>query len=88
MEYTFTEATNLKAISILQDPGSISNADVSVLKDEGYVPLGKLDESAKKFLLDAAENVYGRKLTFSQETELAIYEIYLDDDKAASDDIG
>ena len=88
VEYIFTDATNLKAISILQDPGSISNADVSVRKDEGYVPLGKLDESAKKFLLDAAENVYGLKLTFAQETDLAIYEIYLDADKAASDDIG
>ena len=88
IEYKFTESTNLKAISILQDPGRISNATVSVLKDTGFVEIGKLDESAKKFLLDSAENVYGVKLTFQKETEIALYEIYLDADKSACDDIG
>ena len=88
VEYKFTEATNLKAISILQDPGTICNATVSILKDGGYVEIGKLDESAKKFALDSSENVYGLKLTFEAETDIAIYEIYLDADKAAIDDIG
>ena len=88
IEYKFTEATNYNAISILQDPGSISNAVVSVLKDEGYVQIGRLDESAKKFLLDSSEHIYGLKLTFEQETDIALYEIYLDADKTASDDIG
>ncbi|MBE6951670.1 MAG: hypothetical protein E7451_10110, partial [Ruminococcaceae bacterium] len=88
IEYKFTEATNFKAISILQDPSSVSNAVVWLLKDEGYVRLGRLDESAKKFALDSAEGIYGLKLTFEKETDIAIYEIYLDDDKAAKDDIG
>ena len=88
IEYKFTEATNLKAISILQDPVNVSNALVSVLKDEGYVQIGKLDESAKKFELDSSENVYGLKLTFETETDIALYEIYLDADKSANDDMG
>ena len=88
IEYKFTEATNLKAISILQDPTGVSNALVSVLKDEGYVQIGRLDESAKKFTLDSSEHVYGLKLTFEQETPVALYEIYLDADKTASDDLG
>ena len=86
--YTFTETTCIEAISILQDPGSISDAVVWVLTDEGYVQLGKLDESAKKFVLDSKEAVYGLKITFEADTDIAIYEIYLDDDKTASDDIG
>ena len=88
IEYKFTEATNFNAISILQDPTNVSNAVVWLLKDEGWVELGKLDESAKKFALDSTEGVYGLKLTFEAETDIAIYEIYLDDDKAAIDDIG
>ena len=88
IEYRFTEATHFNAISILQDPASVSNAQVWLLKDEGWVKLGKLDESAKKFDLDSAEGVYGLKLTFGSETEIAIYEIYLDSDKTAVDDIG
>lgn len=88
VEYTFTEATNFKAISILQDPGSISNAVVEVLKDGGYVQVGKLDESAKKFELDSSEDIFGMKITFEAAAEVSIYEIYLDADKTASDDIG
>ena len=88
IEYKFTESTNLKAISILQDPGRISSATVSVLKDTGYVEIGKLDESAKKFALNSTEHVYGLKLTFDKETDIALYEIYLDADKSACDDIG
>ena len=88
IEYIFTEATNFKAISILQDPGSISNAVVSVLKEGGYARIGKLDESARKFELDAGEDIYGLKITFEAEAEVSIYEIYLDADKTASDDIG
>ena len=88
IEYKFTESTNLQAISILQDPGSISDAIVSILGDSGYEVIGRLDESAKKFQLDSAENVYGLKLTFEKETDISLYEIYLDADKSASDDIG
>ena len=88
IEYIFTEATNFNAISILQDPGSISNALVSVLKEGGYVELGRLDESAKKFVLDSSEDIFGLKITFEAETEVSLYEIYLDADKTASDDIG
>ncbi len=88
IEYSFTEATNYKAISILQDPGSISNAVVSVLKEEGYVQIGRLDESAKKFLLDSTDKIFGLKITFEEETDISLYEIYLEADKTASDDIG
>ena len=88
IEYKFTEATHFNAISILQDPANVSNAVVWLLKDEGWVRAGKLDESAKKFTLDSTEGVYGLKLTFENETDIAIYEIYLDDDKTANDDIG
>ena len=88
IEYKFTEATSFKAISILQDPGSISYALVWVLKDEGWVQIGTLDESAKKFQLDPNENIYGLKLTFEKETDISLYEIYLDADKSFSDDIG
>lgn len=88
IEYRFTEATNLKSISILQDPGSISGAAVSLLKEEGYVRIGSLDESAKKFLLDSAEDVFGLKLTFEQETDIALYEIYLEADQSVGDDVG
>ncbi len=88
IEYRFTEVTRFKAISILQDPASISGAAVWVLKDEGYVKIGSLDESAKKFVLDPGEPVYGLKLTFEAETDISLYEIYLDADKSASDDIG
>ena len=88
IEYKFTEATNFEAISILQDPASISGAAVWVLKDEGYVKIGSLDESAKKFVLDPDEPVYGLKLTFETETDISLYEIYLNADKSASDDIG
>ena len=86
--YKFTENTNLKAISILQAPGKISNAVVSVLKDDGYAEIGRLDESAKKFELNSKENVYGLKITFEKETDIDLYEIYLDADKSAIDDIG
>lgn len=88
IEYTFTEATNFKAISILQDPGNISNAVVEVLKADGYVQIGRLDESAKKFVLDSSEDIFGLKITFENAAEVSIYEIYLDADKTASDDIG
>ena len=86
IEYRFTEATRFNAISILQDPGRISNAQVSILTDDGYLDLGTLDESAKKFPLDAAEDIYGLKLTFGEATAIALYEIYLDAVKG--DDIG
>ena len=88
IEYKFTDAANYKAISILQDPGSICGATVSVLKDEGYVQIGALDESAKKFVLDSEENIYGLKISFEDDASVALYEIYLDADKTASDDIG
>ena len=88
IEYKFTEATNFEAISILQDPAGISNAAVWLLKDAGYVRIGDLDESAKKFVLDPDEPVYGLKLTFETETEISLYEIYLNADKSSSDDIG
>ena len=88
IEYKFTENTSLKAISILQDPGTISGATVSVLKNGGYEEIGKLDASAKKFELNSSENVYGLKLTFDAETDIALYEIYLDADNTAIDDIG
>ena len=88
IEYKFTEATNYNAISILQDPEAISNAAVSVSTDQGWKQIGNLDESAKKFLLSSSENIYGLKLTFEQAADVALYEIYLDADKTASDDIG
>ncbi|MBQ8355706.1 MAG: beta-N-acetylglucosaminidase domain-containing protein [Oscillospiraceae bacterium] len=84
--YRFTESTRFNAISILQDPANISNAVVSVLKEEGYVQIGTLDESAKKFTLDSSEDIYGLKLTFDKETDISLYEIYLDAVKG--DDIG
>ena len=86
--YQFTEGVHYRSISILQDPCAISNAVVSVLKNEGYVAIGKLDESAKKFLLDSNEEIYGLKLTFEEETDISIYEIYLDADKSGLDDVG
>ena len=88
IEYRFTEDTRFHAISILQDPVTISNALVSVLKDEGFVEIGRLDESAKKFLLDSNEEVYGLKLTFEKATDISIYEIYLEADRTARDDVG
>ncbi|MBQ7099707.1 MAG: beta-N-acetylglucosaminidase domain-containing protein, partial [Oscillospiraceae bacterium] len=88
IEYKFTEATKYKAVSILQNPDAVSNAVVSVLKDEGYVQLGTLDESAKKFVLDTSAHIYGLKITFEQETDISLYEIYLDADKTASNDVG
>ena len=88
IEYKFTEGTNYNAISILQDPEAISNAAVSVSTAQGWKQLGRLDESAKKFLLSSSENIYGLKLTFEQAADVALYEIYLDADKTASDDIG
>ncbi|MBR7179167.1 MAG: beta-N-acetylglucosaminidase domain-containing protein, partial [Oscillospiraceae bacterium] len=88
IEYKFTESTRFKAISILQDPVSVSNATVSLLKDGGYVEIGKLDESAKKFELNTDENIYGLKITFDGETDISLYEIYLDADKSSSGDIG
>ena len=88
IEYKFTEATNYNSISILQDPGNISHAVVKVLKDEGYVELGKLDESAKKFELDGTEYTYGLRIEFEKETEISIYEIYLDVNKININDIG
>ena len=88
IEYIFTEDTHFKAISILQDPGSISNAVVSVLKEGGYEVIGKLDESAKKFALDPSEEIYGLKISFEAAADVSLYEIYLDADKTASDDIG
>ena len=84
--YRFTEATRFNAISILQDPANISNAQVSALTDSGYIELGTLDESAKKFPLDATVNVYELKLTFEGPTDISLYEIYLDAVKG--DDIG
>ena len=86
--YRFTEGVHYRSISILQDPCAISNAVVSVLKNEGYVAIGKLDESAKKFLQDSNEEIYGLKLTFEEETDISIYEIYLDADKSGLDDVG
>ncbi len=88
IEYKFTEATKYKAVSILQNPDAVSNAIVSVLKDEGYVQIGTLDESAKKFVLDTSAHIYGLKITFEQETDISLYEIYLDADKTASNDVG
>lgn len=86
--YKFTEGTRYNAISILQDPYKVSNAKVSVLTDKGYEELGKLDESAKKFTLDVEKDVYGMKLEFEQETEISIYEIYLDHAANTTDDLG
>ena len=88
VEYKFTEACNYHGISILQDPENISNAEVQVLMDEGYVTIGKLDESAKKFELDSSEYVFGLKLEFEKETDISLYEIYLDADMTGTDDIG
>ena len=88
VEYRFTESPRLKAVSILQDPESVSGARVFIQKESGWTEIGTLDESAKKFTLDSAEDVYGLKLTFSQDTDISIYEIYLDADKTASDDVG
>ena len=84
--YRFTESTRLGAISILQDPAGISNAQVSALTDSGYIELGTLDESAKKFPLDATVNVYELKLTFEGPADISLYEIYLDAVKG--DDVG
>ena len=88
IEYKFTESTNLNAISILQDPLNIRNAVVSVRKESGYAEIGRLDESAKTFKLDSGEDVFGLKITFTEETDISIYEIYLDADPSACDDIG
>lgn len=52
IEYTFTEATRLSAISVLQNPENTSNAAVRLLKKEGYVQIGSLVERAKRFVLD------------------------------------
>ena len=84
--YQFTESARFNTISILQDPAASSGAAVWLLKEEGYVQAGKLDESAKKFVLDSAENVFGLKIAFDQATDISIYEIYLD--AVASDDVG
>ena len=86
--YQFTEGAHYRSISILQDPDSVSNAVVWVLKPGGYTCIGRLDESAKKFQLDSAEEIYGLKLTFEEETDISIYEIYLDADKSGRDDVG
>lgn len=86
--YKFTEGTRYNAISILQNPNQISNATVKVLTDQGYEVLGTLDESAKKFALDAEKDVYGIKIEFEEGTEISIYEIYLDHAASASDEIG
>ena len=88
IEYTFTEATHFNAISILQDPNSISNAVVSLLTEDGYTQIGLLDESAKKFEVDSEETIFGLKITFTKATDISLYEIYLDADTSASDDIG
>ena len=86
--YKFTESTNLNAISILQDPENTCDATVKVLTEDGYVEIGALDESAKKFELDSSEYVYGLKLEFNKATDVSLYEIYLDADKSVRDDIG
>ena len=88
IEYRFTEYTSLNAISILQDPDHISGARVSGLTDTGYAPIGYLNESATKFELNSAVRLYGLKITFPEETAVGLYEIYLDADRTAVDDIG
>ena len=55
-----------------------SKVIVKVLKDGGYEVIGYLDESAKKFELDPEEYIYALRIEFEEETDIAIYEIYLD----------
>ena len=62
-----------------------NNIVVKVLKDSGYETIGYLDESAKKFEFDPTEYVYALRIEFEAKTEIAIYEIYLDDEDFSGD---
>ena len=64
-----------------------SKVVVNVLTNDGYKAIGYLDESAKKFELDFKEPIYALRIEFEADTDISIYEIYLDA-ADTSDDIG
>ncbi len=87
IEYIFTEGTRFNSISLLQDPSSISNATVELYGENGYEIVGTLNESASVFDLDHTKDYTKLRISFDKDTQINLYEIYLDY-SLSSDDIG